>query len=40
MSLDDDDEDEVGKNIFICNVCNSMVDEAQLKSAGKVVFSA
>ena len=39
MPLDDDDQDEVGKNIFICNVCNSMVDETQLKSVGKVIFS-
>ena len=40
LPLDDDEEDEVGKNIFIYNVCNSMVDETQCKSVGKMVFSA
>ena len=40
VPLDDDDEDEVGKSIFICNACNSMVDETQCKSVGKVIFSA
>ena len=38
--LDDDDNDEVGKNIFICNACNSIVDETQCKSVSKVLFSA
>ena len=40
VPLDDNDEDEVGKSIFICNACNSMVDETQCKSVGKVIFSA
>ena len=40
VPLDDDDEDEVGKSIFICNACNSVVDETQCKSVGKVIFSA
>ena len=40
VPLDDDDKDEVGKSIFICNACNSMVDETQCKSVGKVIFSA
>ena len=40
VPLDDDDAHEVGKNIFLCNVCNSMVDETQCKSVGKVAFSA
>ena len=35
-----DDDDEVGKSIFICNASNSMVDETLCKSVGKVVFSA
>ena len=40
VPLDDDDDDEVGKSIFIYNACNSMVDETQCKSVGRVVFSA
>ena len=40
VPLDDDDDNEVGKNIFIYNDCNSMVQEAQCKSVGKVAFSA
>ena len=40
ISLDDDDDNEVGKSIFMCNACNSMVDETQCKRVGKVVFSA
>ena len=38
--LDDNDKDEVGKNIFKCNACNSMVDETQCKSVSNVLFSA
>ena len=38
--LGEDDDDEVDKNIFICNFCNSAVDEIQCKSVGKVVFLA
>ena len=38
--LDHDDDDELGKNIFIWNACNSMVDETQCKSVVKVVFLA
>ena len=40
VPLDDDDDDEVGKSIFICNACNSLIDETQCKSIGNVVFSA
>ena len=40
VPLEDDDDDDVGKSIFICNACNSMVDETQCKSVGKVVFLA
>ena len=40
VQLDDDDDDELGKNIFICNACTSMVDETQCKSVGKLLFSA
>ena len=40
VTLDNDDNDEVGKNIFICNVCNLMFHETQCKIVGKVVFSA
>ena len=29
VPLNDDDGDEVGKRIFICNACNSMVNETQ-----------
>ena len=40
VTLDNDDNDEVGKYIFICNVCNLIFHETQCKSVGKVVFSA
>ena len=40
VPLYNDDGGEAGKNIFICNACNSMVDETQCESVGKVVFSA
>ena len=40
VPLDNDDNDEVGKNIFIYNACRSMVDETQCKIFSKVVFSA
>ena len=40
VPLDDDNDNEVNKSIFICNACNSRVHETQCKSAGKVIFSA
>ena len=40
VPLDDDDNDEVGKNIFIYNAFSSVVDETQCKIVSKVVFSA
>ena len=37
---DGNDDDEVGKNNFICNASNTMADETKCKSVCKVVFSA
>ena len=38
--LYDGDNTELGKNTFIGNACNWVVDETQWKSVGKVIFSA